>query len=194
MAVTYTCVACPADCENSDLPSVSFAECVDSLESELSEIQEIFLSIEDGTTGLPLAGPSDWTDLAAWQAVIADTGAAKVRRLIVIGDKPESESTTRTVSKGRKVPGKRTHTINADVDDVNNTNYDFMRRLQCGSTVNMWYATASKIYGGANGFTANVTKANPILERGAESYSLFRFQFQWDNACDPPRADNPFAV
>ncbi len=195
-AVKYACIACPADCTNSDLPAVDFSNCVDSMVSEESEITDIFMTIpDDANPGDPLAKPTDWTTKAAWDLIIASSGLAKVRQLTVIGDLAEPEGTVRTVSKRRRILGEHTFTLNFDIDDISLANYDFMRRLQCGASVVIWYATAGGfLYGGPNGFQVDITKAGQILERGDGNYAVLRFQVQWKAKCSPPRIENPMAV
>lgn len=192
MLVEYTGPTCPENCASTDLPAVAFNDCVDSMVIEESEIEEIYCTVPED--GAPLAKPTDWTTKAAWDAVVADTGTGKIRRLTVIADKPESESTVRVVSKGRKQQGPRTHTINFDIDDATQANYEFIRRLQCGSSLVIWYATKDFLYGGPDGFEVNVTKAGQILARGADSIALLAGQLQWTRKWDPPRIPNPMAV
>lgn len=113
----YLCPECPTDCTVYDLPPVSFAECVDAVTSEESEITDIFISTS--------TRPSDWSSESSWTSVLSDSGVG-VRRLLVIGDTPEPEITALEMSKRRERITSVKRYVNADVDDVNVTNYNFM--------------------------------------------------------------------
>lgn len=189
----YSGPTCPDSCGDVSLPAVDIQECVDSIEVELSEITDIYLVATD-SSGDAVVVPTDWTSEADWTAVLDQSLDNKIRHLIVSGDKPATEDTEATFSKFRTKVTNRGHTVNADVDDVSDLNYEFMRTLQCGATVRMWFATyGGKLYGGATGIKADV-KANYALERGQESRALIQFVFTWDHLQDPPRIANPLAA
>lgn len=193
-AVKYATPTCPTDCTTADLPAIAMADCVDAMITEESEIQEIFMTINDGA-GAPKAKPTSWTSKSDWLAVIADTGNDKVRKLNVIGDKPLADATTRTLSKRRKKAGTKTQTINFDIDDISPANYDFMRQLQCGATVVIWYSTVGGyLYGGPNGFEVSVANIGEVLDRGENNYAVIRGILSWENQFSPPRIANPMAA
>lgn len=179
---------CPDDCTNAAPPAVDFQECVDSVTSEESEIVHIYMTIENGTTGVPLHKPTDWTSKAAWATAVTNSGSG-IRKLTVIGDQPEPTQSSRTVSKRRKKLNDSVFVMNADIDDMSNLNYEFIRSLQCGGTKCIWYETiGGYIYGGPNGWTADVTKAAPKLDRGENNFAVGALQFEWKAKWSPPRA------
>lgn len=186
----YIGVDCPTSCGETSLPAVDIAECVDSIQEELSEVTDVFIVSVDAN-GDPVEVPSDWTSEAAWATALHQTTPDKIRHLIVSGDKPAPETTDVTFSKFRTKVVNRRHTLNADIDDISDANYTFMLTLQCGATVRFWYATyGGKLYGGATGILADVT-ANFVLERGQDSRALIQLVLNWDRKFDPPRIDNP---
>lgn len=187
--VKYTCETCPANCASADLPIVLFNECTDAVISEESEITDIYLSPEDDANpGQPKYKPATWTSAAAYVTATVNGGAG-LKHLTVIGDKPLPEVTSRVISKGRVIPGLANHTLNFDIDDTTDANYNLMRRGQCGGRWVMWYKTkGGYVYGGANGFSANVANAGEVLARGEGNYSLFQFIMTWKAKCSPPRA------
>jgi hypothetical protein len=191
--VKYADYGCPESCSSADLPAVDFNECTDAVESEESEITDVFLSVEDDAGTDPKYFPSDWTDADAWTAAIAQSGNG-IRHLTVIGDKPLPENASRTISKGRIIFGRAKHQINFDIDDVTAANYELMRRGQCGGRWVIWYATAGgKLYGGPKGFSANVALAGEVLERGEGNFAVLRFNLTWKAKNSPPRINNPMA-
>ena len=191
--VKYTLETCPANCASADFPAVNFSDCTDAFVSEESEITDIWLSPEDdANAGEPKYKPTDWTSKSAWETATNQSGAG-IKHLTVIGDKPLPETASRTVSKGRVIPGLGTHTVNFDIDDVTPENYTLMRRAQCGGRWVMWYATKRFIYGGAKGFSANVVNAGEVLQRG-DNYTVLSFIMNWKAQQSPPRAANPYYV
>lgn len=186
----YTGPTCPDSCGTVSLPAVDIQECVDSIQEELSEITDIYVVSVDENSD-PVAYPADWTASAEWDIVLHQSTADKIRHLIVSGDKPDPEDTETTFSKFRQKVTNRRHTINADVDDVSDLNYTFMRNIQCGTTVRIWYATyGGKLYGGPTGILCDA-KATYALERGQDSRALIKFTFTWDKLFEPPRITNP---
>lgn len=191
----YDCPACPTDCSTVSLPSVDFPSCTEAIYEELSEICGIYMINESSVTpGDPAVVPADWTSLPAWETVLAQTGADKIRYLVGIGDLPEPEQTIRELSKKRKKLGNKTFQLLFDVDDINDTNREFIRQLECGATVFIWFETlGGALYGGPNGIKADVIRANLPLDRGPDSYARGVLQFEWESTCHPVRVDNPMA-
>lgn len=192
----YTTPACPADCgPASQLPGVAFEECAESVIQNKSQIDYILMVKPDPADPTqPITKPTDVTDLAAWNLVIDQTADDKVRKCIGIGDMPEPESDTRTISKGRILTTNKTFTINFDIDDASDENYEATRELECNPTVFIWAVTrGQKLYGGPNGMRCSVSKAVAPLNRGEDAYETFLWQFQWESTGHPPRAASPFA-
>lgn len=193
MAVAdYTGPTCPTACGVVTVPAVDIADCVDSIQEELSEITDVYVVGVDAN-GDPLAAPADWevAGVGGWADELDQAVADKIRHLIVSGDKPDTENTDITFSKFRIKTVNRRHTLSFDVDDVSDLNYTFMLSMQCGATVRLWYATyGGKLYGGPTGILADI-RANYALERGQDSRALIKFIATWDRKFDPPRIDNP---
>lgn len=186
----YTTVEC-LECASLEMPAVSFGNCAPKQVE--SEINRLYITIEDpNNPGEALGGPDDWTDPADWATAIHASTAQKVRELIVIGDLPEPEQEVRIVSDRRKVMGTKNFKLNITVDDATDDNYEFMRTLECGFTVRIWYGNiGGKLYGDQNGVLCDVTKANAPLDRGQNTFERFEFTFEWEAAGHPPRIDNP---
>lgn len=189
MAVKYSgpSSGCATDCANSEPGAVDFQECVDSVLSEESEIVHIYMTVEDGSTGLPLHKPTNWLSKAAWASAVVQSGTG-IRKLTVIGDMPEPTQSSRAVSKRRKKLNDSVFLINADVDDISDLNYEFARGLQCGGTKCIWFETiGGYVYGGPNGWTVDITKAAPKLDRGENNFAVIALQFEWKAKWSPPR-------
>lgn len=180
----YECPACES-CENVTLPTVKFDDCLPEA-NHLSEISDVYFSLEDPlNAGVPLTGAITWSDAAAIETAIDGINGF---RMTVIGDKPEADDNTRTISKGRIAMGPKVFNVNFTVDETNDDNYNAMRKLECGGEFIFWYVTrAGKVYGGANGIKGNLVKADNPLDRGENTYDRFEFQFRWMASCNPPR-------
>lgn len=177
---------CPDGC-SSILPIVDFDIC--SPEVYFGEIEKIYLSSGD-------ADPfTDWTDLAEWVARVDATDVAdkdKIREFHVMADLPAATADEIALSLGRKVYSPATHTINVDIDDISDDNYEFARTTSCNVQFRVWFATESHMYGGNDGILANVN-FRPVIERGQKSINKISGTISWENQFSPERTTNPYA-
>jgi hypothetical protein len=192
---SYDCPDCPDDCGDFVMPEVVSEDCIDTIISELSEIKELFIASIDPTDKTkPLGGPTDWTLKSAWEAVIANAGAGKVRRLFGVGDIPDPEKTTRVFHDNKtKVTGRK-YTLTFDILSLHQTNYDAMRALQCGGTVRIWFMDRGNyLYGGLTGIPVNINDAESIFERGPDAYKKIVLKLDFTASCSPERTPSPWS-
>ena len=178
-------VVCPQDC-STPLTQPLFNDC--NPEFNLSEIEAIYIARAD------FAGFTDAEDIGEWETYLEGTGPypePEIVKIVVIGDKPAKADLTTTGSMRRVITYDSTHTINFEIDETNNVNYEFMRTMQCGAKYRIWWATrAGKMYGGNDGILASVTIAD-VLDRG-DAIERFVGAFTWNDKFDAPRFDSPF--
>lgn len=185
---------CPVDCEDMSLPEVSFSDCIEAFQEELSQISEVIISEEDpDNPGQPLYKPTDMADPADWISMISNDGNG-ARRLIGLGSLPAPEKQRRDISKRRTKKGASAYMLNFVVDEVTQANYDFTRNLACGKKVFLWYVTnGGFVYGSENGIKAEVYDADPIWDADVNSYVRLEFNFRWEAHCPPERNPYPLA-
>ena len=183
MSVLYL-PPCPTDCTGS-VQSVSFNECAP--ETHYGEISKVYLGPSD------LADFADVTSLAEWVGKLADTGDDMIRTLIGMGDKPEPEQTETPISGDRIVFGYKKFLFNFDVDETNETNYNFMAMAECGGKFKVWYETSDGIlYGGNAGLEVSV-KVNEIIPRERTGVVKHIYRFSWQSKQHPYRCVSPMA-
>lgn len=189
--VLYSEPNCPTDCGQNSLPAVDFADCAEAVVIEESEICAVYMTTPDyNNPGQPSAKPADWGSAASWASVIGNG----VLELFGVGDMPVSDPNVVTISKRRQRKLSGLRTINFDIDDMSDANYNLIRELACGNDVVIWFATyGGYLYGGDNGFQVSVTVSDPELGRGEGTYALGKLQFQWRAKSAPPRIMNPLA-
>ncbi len=174
-------------CTCSDpLPAVSFTDCPDV---KRSEIVRVFL-------GKPGFAFNDWSDPAEWAARLSDTWQANtaIRELKVIGDKPLPETTKITISDRRIVVVNKAHTLNFEIDEVNDTNYAMVNDFECNGSVNLWFMTIDNyIYGGNDGIAAQLD-LNDQLDRGNEAIDKLIGVATWNAKFSPARIVSPVPV
>jgi hypothetical protein len=173
---------CPTDC-TSVLPDVDFDYCAPDF--NMGQISEIYIgNIDQGFT--------DWTSLAEWNSRISEDSSDvdALRRLYVIGDKPEPESNDIDMSKDRIVVGNKKHTLNFRIDETGATNYEFLRTLECGTKYNVWFVAGKYVYGGNDGIEANL-KLNDIIPEDNQELNTFNGTVVWEAKFHPERTDNP---
>lgn len=183
MATACADITCSEDC-NSALPVVSFDLCNPSF--HFGQISDVFIT----NVGNPL---SDETSAAEWQARLdlSTSNAARIVRLLGIGDKPAAEGQETEASYGRMAYGSKIHTVNFRIDEVSDENYEMARHFECNKTVLVWYKTfEGKIYGGASGIKATIKFDHVIPESAAELETLSG-SIKWKSKHHPCRTDWP---
>lgn len=180
-----------ADCASAAAPAAKFAECMQTFTQHKSQINQVLLCDPDGDDPtIPATAMAAPTDITAWETAIGDnTTAGGWRKLDVIGDLPEPEQSSRTVSKGRVANGNSVFNLNFDVDDTTDENYAYMIHCQSAPEKFMYYADFDNIYGPVK---CQVTKAAAPKSRGEESYDTFVYTVTFEHPHNPPRAVSPF--
>jgi len=170
-------ITCPTDCEG-DMPAVSFSVC--SPEINNGEITDIYLT----NPGNPL---TDETSPSEWATRMAATDETKIINLKVMADLPLPEATEIEISGGRKVNGKKAYTINLDIDETNQINYEFMRSTSCATKKTAWFKTSSgQLYGGAVGIDGTL-RLDEVIPRSSKEVTKFTGTFKWDAKFAPCR-------
>lgn len=176
---------CPTGC-SSTIPAVDFDVCNPAI--FYGEIEHIYIAAGDTP---PF---QDFEDLGEWMSRVSpDTlDADAIRDFHVVADLPAASADEVVISLGRKVYTPATHTINVDIDEVSDLNYEFARTTSCNTQFRVWFATESHIYGGNDGILAMVN-LRPVIERGQKSVNKLVGTITWDAQFSPERGDNPFA-
>lgn len=170
-------VVCPTDCDG-ELPEVDFSICAP--EVHFGEITNVYVTVP----GNPLVSEND---AAEWATRMAAVDATKILALTVLGDKPAPEESEIVISNDRIVVGEKGHTLNLDIDETNQTNYEFMRGLECGRKVTIWYKTSSGLlYGGKTGIDGTL-RLNEVTPRSRKELVVFTGTFKWNSKIAPCR-------
>ena len=180
-----TTPSCPTGC-STILPHADFNYC--SPENSFGEITHIFFAALDA------ACFTNWGSVVEWTNRLSNTDddIDAVRFFHVKADKPVGERDTMEISLGRKVKSPATYTINIEVDDVSDLNYEFMRASQCDTMFRMWYATPDYLFGGVCGVEVNLNLDYQI-ERGTKSIHKIIGTATWEDPFTPERIDNPLS-
>lgn len=176
---------CPTGCSGI-LPDLDFNYC--SPVNSFGEITHIFLAAYDAECF------TDWTALTEWLARLNNTSddPDAIRFMHVKADKPVSERETIETSLGRKVKSPGSFTLNIEVDDVSDLNYEFMRASQCNTLFKMWYVAGDYLFGGTCGVDA-ILNLDYQIERGTKSIHKIIGTATWEAAFTAERTDNPLA-
>jgi hypothetical protein len=178
-------IICPTGCD-SILPKVDFNYCDPDV--KFGEIEKVYIAAK-------YADPfTDWNNAAEWLLKIDNTLADldKIRALDVIADMAEPESEETVISLGRTVNSPKTFTLNVEIDDVSDDNYEFMRTTECNTKFKCWFATKEVMFGGNNGMECSV-KLSYSIERGQKSLNKIVGTVKFDSKNSPERITNPLA-
>lgn len=180
---------CELGCD-AELPLVDFDDC--NPEVSLSEIRKVYV-------GKAISAPfTDWTDPSEWAARLSETsttGDDYIRPLTVIGDLPAATNREKVISNDRRVVTGKDRTINFEIDESTDANYDFLRQLECGVTVKrkVWFETmGNKLFGGNYGIDMYLT-GNIVLDRGTDGIERYLFIGTWQSKFSPERTISPIA-
>lgn len=176
---------CPTGCDSALAP-VEFDFCNPEVNS--SEIRRIFVAAKN-------AEPfTDWSTASEWISRIDQTDTTDknaIRILTVIGSKAAGSPVTRELSDGRTKQIRKDQSLSFQVDENNDTNYEFFRMLECSGTVKFWYETkGGKLYGGNNGIVGDMI-ADEILNSGADEIATFDGTITWKAKFSPERTNSP---
>lgn len=177
---------CPTDC-TATLAAVSFDEC----HGEFNDSQIEWLML--GVIGNPM---TDWSDGTEWTTRIDNTDvldATKIRRLRVMGSKPVPDSNEKEVSGGRTITGTKSHQVAFKIDETNADNHEFLRQLECGGSVLMWYETSGGLlFGGTEGIEVSI-KLDMNIPESRDELIVFEGVAQWKSKFTEERIVSPIA-
>jgi hypothetical protein len=181
---------CPTDCTGI-LESVSFSECAP--EVHFGEIAKLYLWVDSATP--PFASQADYDSAAHWATHLNPDGVAvdDIREFIVIGEQPEPEQTETPISGDRTVTGYKKFTLNLEIDETNETNYNFLLASECNGQYKANYETADGIlYGGYLGLDVSI-KMNQVIPKERSGVVKIMTKVTWSSKNHPFRQISPVA-
>jgi hypothetical protein len=178
-----TVPTCPTTCIGV-LGSIDFSNCAP--ETHFGEISRMYLW---ALTDVPFASQAEFDSAAHWATHVngSSVTAGSIRQLIGIGELPEPEMTITPLSNDRQIVGFRKFNMVFDVDETNETNYNWMLTSECGGKYKMCYETADGlIYGGYQGIEVSIIVTQPIPKTKQEVVKLI-MKPTWFSKFDPLR-------
>ena len=181
---------CPTDCTGA-LESVLFSECAP--EVHFGEIAKLYLWVDSATP--PFGSQADYDSAAHWATHLNQTATAidDIREFIVIGEMPEPEQTETPISGDRTVIGYKKFTLNLEVDETNETNYNFLLASECNGQYKANFETADGVlYGGWEGLDVSL-KMNQVIPRSRQEIVKIMAKISWTSKNHPFRQLSPTA-
>ena len=175
---------CPTDCTGSN-EAVSFNECAG--EFHYGEISKLYVARSDAAD---FVSPDL---IAEWTARLSDTGTDPddIRTLVGIGELPEPEQTELPVSGNRIIYSAKTYNLLFEVDETNDTNYEYMLATYCNVKKKVWIEMSDgMLYGGKTGIEMVFKGSQPLL-KGRKDVLKIIFKGKWESATDPLRCISP---
>jgi len=187
-----TLPVCPTTCAGT-LGSVRFNECAP--EVHFGEIARLYLWALDDEA---FASQADFDDLVHWSEHImegpdihtglpADTITDPIRVFTVIGEMPEPEQTETSISGDRIIIGFKKFVLNLEIDETNDTNYNFLLLSECGGKYHAVFETADgMVYGGYQGLEVSI-KMNQVIPRERTNVVKIMVKVSWSSKTHPLR-------
>ena len=189
MSVLYV-PPCPTTCSGA-VADVSFNECAP--ENNWGEVSKIYIAASDfesvDNAGNP--GFSDVTSLTEWNDNLSDTVDDKIRTLVVLGDLPEAETTEVATSGDRIAIGYKTFNLVFEIDETNETNYNFLLMSECGGKYLIWYETSGGLLFGGNAGIEVSLKLNYLIPRERTALQKIMGKATWKALQSPFRCTSP---
>lgn len=183
---TNTNPSCPTNC-TFQLPENTFDFCRSEIHT--GEIEILYLAAPDAECF------TDVTSLTEWNSRLSATSTDPdaIRRFRVVGDMPVATGNVIDISLGQKYYEEKEFTINIELEDNSQENYDFMRYLECQFTAKAWFQTAGgDLFGGVCGIDVNFGVGLQI-DRGQGSLHKQMWTLTWKAKFSPERATSPLA-
>jgi hypothetical protein len=179
MATACITPVCTDSCADA-LPEVEFNICAPGI--NFGEIDAIFIT----NVGNPMLDETDPLEWATRMALLV-TDPTRIIELNVIGDKPAPESTEVAISRNRIVVGAKGHSVNIEIQETNQKNYDMLRAFECGKKIKFWYRTAGGLlYGGNVGIDGSMV-LNEIIPKSRKELIVFAGAIKWEAKHHPCR-------
>jgi hypothetical protein len=100
---------------------------------------------------------------------------------------PEPEQTETPISGDRIIIGYKKFVLNLEVDETNETNYNFLLLSECGGKYKACFETADGlIYGGKDGIEVSLKMNQPIPKTRAEVVKII-MKVSWSSKNHPLR-------
>jgi hypothetical protein len=186
--MSYVLPECPTGCNNAP-PIFAFDDC--NPEIHIGPIEYIYLRQrgQDFT---------DWTQSAEWAANIDNSGnlSTDIRQLRVIGELVEPEVNEKIISGNRRYLGAKTFTINFEVDELGDLNYEALRQNECNGNYSVWFetsnssGTAGDLFGGNPGIEGFVSMSLTIQRDENEQHRIIG-KITWQSKFHPERILSP---
>jgi hypothetical protein len=180
---------CSQNCDPTP-PIFSFDSCP---EVNRGQIDRIYLYSVDG------ADFSNAEQLAEWTTRLSNTNQSdpdKIRFLTVMGEKPNASGDVLEISDRRKVILDKTHTLNFDVDETNDTNYEAMRWIECNPNFKFYYGVGKYLYGSDESKNEGILgffQINDNIPKERKQLNVFNGVITWEAPKHPTRFLNPMA-
>jgi hypothetical protein len=177
---------CVESCDDFELPTLEFDNCNPQIFE--SQIKNIYVT----KPGLAL---NDWTDAAEWAARLSNSSidANAIREFTVIGSLPLPDKTEKVISGERTVFVNKKRTLNFTIDELNDTNYEACRQMQCIKKAKVWFATVDgHLFGGNDGIDADL-ELDLELADGSGELEVVKGTLKWDSKYMPERITSPIA-
>ena len=175
---------CPTDCTGV-LESVSFSECAP--EVHFGEIAKLYVWVDSATP--PFDSQAEFDSAAHWNTHLSEDAdlVTAIRQFTVIGEQPEPEQTETTISGNRTVTGFKKFTVSFEIDETNETNYNFMLGTNCNGKYKLCYETADGlIFGGFLGIDASI-KMNYVIPKERSDLQKIMGKAIWESKNEPFR-------
>lgn len=179
-----TLPVCPVACAGS-LEAVSFNECAPVI--HYGEISKLYVARADAAS---FTSPDIITE---WTARLSDSDTTidKIRTLIGIGELTTAEKTELLISGGRTIYSPKSFNVLFEVDETNDTNYEFLLSTECNLKFKFWFETSDgMLYGGKDGIEAVFNMDAPI-PKGREEVAKFMTSIKWKSKFHPLRNVSP---
>ena len=148
----------------------------------MGSIDRIYISTDLTTSLINPEQLAEWTNKLE---------SKKLIELQVIGDMPEPETAELGWVDGMTLNGNTTFSVNFRILEMNDINYDFVRRLMYNPKLKLWFKTSGGyMYGGKDGLVVNI-KVKFSIPEDRSDITKANFTAKWIDDNYPDRIISP---
>lgn len=183
---------CPEDCTTA-LADFAFDDCAP--EWNRGEVSTVYLyAVGYPVIANPKTDPSGFIAEMATRVSNTSTDADAIRKLTVIGEKPEPEKSSIKMSNNREIVTSKKHSLIFDIDELSQANRDAQRQSECGNKFLIMYENGDLLYGGSdsigNGIPCSLTM-DTIVPKDRSALSYIHCVAVWEDKFSPDSCSNP---
>ncbi len=183
---------CPDNCQD-QLAEFKFDDCAP--EWARGEVSIVYMfSPAYPVVANPRTDPAGFIAEMAARVSNTSNAANAIRKLVVIGEKPEPDKSTIKMSANRTIVTNKNHTLMFNIDELSQENRDAQRQSECQNKFALMWEVDWLIFGGSENIGDGAVCAvqmDTIVPVDRTALSYIKCTATWEDKFSPDSCTNP---